>query len=172
MLQFKPKTPHPKHNGCRRSFIPCRSHSCTRALASSQLAILPAHLLYQLPHRKGKLHKNSHSPLSFTPGDTPTSHKFGFAFHLQDSCEENTASWNSDEGWIRMTEEDCGYKYLARSNLLWYLHTPETHLRWYRLFICRLKFTRARSALTDTSYSKSHSANSNGAAQIWTQSNT
>lgn len=75
-------------------------------------------------------------------------------FHLQGSWEENIASWNSDEGWTCVTQEEAGFKYLPRLNLLLQLHTLENPFKVIQSLQSHgLKFTMARSYSADTSYS-------------------
>lgn len=98
--------------------------------------------------------KKPRSPLLFIPGDTSACYKTVFAFYLQDSWEENTDSWNSDEGWPYGTQEEAGFKYLARRNLILQLHTPENLFKMIQVpQSCGLKFTMAKSVAAGRSYS-------------------
>lgn len=142
LLQFKPKTPHPR-SAEDHVFLADPFHVLEHLLQPC----LPI-WSNQLPHRRGISHKNIHSPLLFTPGDTPACYKSGFAFHLQDSWGENIASWNSDEDGTCVSQEKAGFKYLAWSNFLLQLHTLKNPFKV--LQSCGLKFTTARSDLADT----------------------
>lgn len=107
-----------------------------------------------LPCRKGESHKKPQSPLLFTPGDISACYKTVFVFYLQDSWEENTDSWNSDEGWPCGAQEEAGFKYLARRDLILQLHTPENPFKMVQVpESCGFKFTTAKSVVAGRNYS-------------------